>query len=185
MVRSRFIPAGAGNARHFDHDAYDRSVHPRRRGERVMPTGAGKTVCGSSPQARGTRGSPCRCPPPRRFIPAGAGNAMQAILPSVAIAVHPRRRGERQRARKNSYPGHGSSPQARGTHRSSTSLITRPRFIPAGAGNAACGSARAATVSVHPRRRGERACHGGAKRRDNGSSPQARGTLRHCPRDRG
>ena len=47
----------------------------------------------------------------------------------------------------------GSSPQARGTRRASAACGTGRRFIPAGAGNTA--ERGPASVSVHPRRRGE------------------------------
>ena len=73
----RFIPAGAGNAWRVCRRRGELAVHPRGSGER--PTEAVATLWqgGSSPRERGTRRA--RGPYPRRvrFIPAGAGNAME------------------------------------------------------------------------------------------------------------
>ena len=52
--RSRFIPAGAGNAPAPRAVAPPGPVHPRRRGERTMADAAVGAQFGSSPQARGT-----------------------------------------------------------------------------------------------------------------------------------
>ncbi len=70
----------------------------------------------------------------------------------------------------------GSSPRVRGTPRHHHRGDLRGRFIPAGAGNAACRSPPPSAPAVHPRGCGERraagegGCHGG------GSSPRVRGT---------
>ena len=185
----RFIPASAGNAT-VGHDTVAVAVHPRERGERVGARAAPCTtpvhprergeragsVCplschGSSPRARGTRqrsrlraargssprarGTPLsRCEPlPARFIPASAGNARPTA--AARPAVHPRERGERAAAACR-CSARGSSPRARGTQAASWSQVTAARFIPASAGNA---DTRPTTV-----------------RRDDGSSPRARGT---------
>ena len=70
-------------------------VHPRRRGERVRRSGGGAISPGSSPQARGTPRRLARRRLANRFIPAGAGNALNIILWYRRRTVHPRRRGER------------------------------------------------------------------------------------------
>ena len=49
---------------------------------------------GSSPQARGTRATSFPVDALYRFIPAGAGNTPFALTSAIAMAVHPRRRGE-------------------------------------------------------------------------------------------
>ena len=72
----RFIPAGAGNA-HRRHGARrSGSVHPRGCGERPATHGQAYQLSGSSPRVRGTRSGRCAAPRWRRFIPAGAGNAV-------------------------------------------------------------------------------------------------------------
>ena len=178
FLRIRFIPAGAGNTRAFCVPSASRSVHPRRRGEH---RGRNAWLCqhsGSSPQARGTRHTRARSQHIARFIPAGAGNTLAGRLHVVIKAVHPRRRGEHSNAR--APPGYtdGSSPQARGTLRSTSADYQRERFIPAGAGNTIALDHPNCPPSVHPRRRGEHAPRFRETRIRHGSSPQARGTRR-------
>ena len=114
-LRSRFIPAGAGNTSPRDLSHCSLTVHPRGRGEHLAPhAGIGKRT-GSSPRARGTlhrgsMGSGCD-----RFIPAGAGNTQGKTHAAESVPVHPRGRGEHNRA----VYYHG----------------IEIRFIPAGAGN--------------------------------------------------
>ena len=133
----RFIPAGAGNT--WDGLArYDATpVHPRRRGEHFLSDQIGSPGVGSSPQARGTHTACSSMPSIARFIPAGAGNTPPGRQPGGRGPVHPRRRGEHLLVDLAIDFDSGSSPQARGTHRSGLVLNLRPRFIPAGAGNTA------------------------------------------------
>ena len=131
----RFIPACAGNAPTYTAAPVGPTVHPRMRGERIVPPPSACPSCGSSPHARGT-------PPEemaertgygssphargtrhfqktgrriRRFIPACAGNAPFECAPANAAAVHPRMRGERVKRRFVFLAADGSSPHARGT----------------------------------------------------------------------
>jgi hypothetical protein len=111
---------------------------------------------GSSPQARGTRSHLLHPRRQRRFIPAGAGNAVYALPRHVTTAVHPRRRGERPARRPRDGRDAGSSPQARGTPADRQLAQHGLRFIPAGAGNAWSRRSGSGRGTVHPRRRGER-----------------------------
>ncbi len=111
----RFIPAGAGNGPRQKAHSSCRSVHPRRRGERLGINARGLRASGSSPQARGTGPEAGPSDDPHRFIPAGAGNGQGASLPWRGSSVHPRRRGERFSLRSAAFIISGSSPQARGT----------------------------------------------------------------------
>ncbi len=70
----------------------------------------------------------------------------------------------------------GSSPLARGTHRSAAQLVQGLRFIPAGAGNTLIGGMQNARTTVHPRWRGEHGDRMIYARWLAGSSPLARGT---------
>ena len=73
--RSRFSPAGAGNALIALSPKLTVPVQPRGCGERILIWIGRKSSCGSAPRVRGTqsslRGSSCTA----RFSPAGAGNA--------------------------------------------------------------------------------------------------------------
>ena len=101
-IRSRFIPARAGNtSRRSSLPSNGPSVHPRAGGEhserseaagsrlRFIPARAGNTTWGTR------RLIPCR------FIPARAGNTpKQAICPCAdSSTVHPRAGGEHARGR--------------------------------------------------------------------------------------
>ena len=88
-------------------------VHPRGRGERRVGEVHPWHRSGSSPRARGTRHRSGRINVRRRFIPAGAGNAV-AHRSRHRSAVHPRGRGERNDRRRR-CAARGSSPRARGT----------------------------------------------------------------------
>jgi len=135
------------------------------------------SVNGLSPQARGTgRAGHIRIDE-TRFIPAGAGNGCASVRARHCPSVHPRRRGERCSSSERSASTRGSSPQARGTDRDGVADQPEERFIPAGAGNGHARIVRVALMTVHPRRRGERAALASALASESGSSPQARGTV--------
>ncbi len=90
-----------------------------------------------------------------RFIPAGAGNTLQVLWRGAQPPVHPRWRGEHYLTTNSGTPTHGSSPLARGTLFYAVFRIDRKRFIPAGAGNTSRMMGLSASVTVHPRWRGE------------------------------
>ncbi len=95
VVTDRFIPAGAGNASFNNGVPDSNSVHPRGCGERAQGKSSTGTLPGSSPRVRGTR-SADRCRRRRRrFIPAGAGNAVHNAGDWCRDVVHPRGCGER------------------------------------------------------------------------------------------
>ena len=131
------------------------AVHPRVRGEHAANAEGARSVCGSSPRARGTLAaitSPVRgC----RFIPACAGNTATAWSPSTTTTVHPRVRGEHDRCAALGVPFFGSSPRARGTRRRRPPRPVGGRFIPACAGNTSRNRRISTCGAVHPRVRGE------------------------------
>ena len=151
-------------------------VHPRWRGERARPERPPKSSRGSSPLARGTLQPVPADGQQLRFIPAGAGNAYFALCSCRHSTVHPRWRGERDHVVELRHHGVGSSPLARGTLVQILASIDKPRFIPAGAGNArwTCNPCRSSPV--HPRWRGERQYGNEDRLNTHGSSPLARGT---------
>ena len=131
---------------------------------------------GSSPLARGThrrQSAPC---PPRRFIPARAGNTSASSSAPSPITVHPRSRGEHSRLSSTVPEVIGSSPLARGTLQMPGPPAGPLRFIPARAGNTTSTPPRRRSRSVHPRSRGEHRQGRVRYIRQGGSSPLARGT---------
>ncbi len=175
----RFIPAGAGNTECGVAVIEYGSVHPRGRGEHERSLTDALMRGGSSPRARGTLSRGAFLCPPRRFIPAGAGNTAMSSRSIPASTVHPRGRGEHAAicVAKGLRPG--SSPRARGTRAPAASRADRERFIPAGAGNTPAGTVGPGAGAVHPRGRGEHCLYGLARFREIGSSPRARGTQGH------
>ena len=155
----RFIPAGAGNAEAKGAEDSNSPVHPRGCGERASLITPSKTVAGSSPRVRGTRDCQCRPEYDERFIPAGAGNALNSSRPALPLPVHPRGCGERGNA---DFAAH-----------------VPIRFIPAGAGNASFLSGVVTFATVHPRGCGERAEYEPLDPESDGSSPRVRGTQPH------
>ena len=137
-VKTRFIPAGAGNRPWRAGTSCRGSVHPRWRGEQIVLSCGLWLACGSSPLARGTVLPKIQQWAGFRFIPAGAGNRRNYLFVGFSDS--------------------GSSPLARGT-------VTKPgrspreyRFIPAGAGNSSANTSGNSLASVHPRWRGEQPC---------------------------
>ena len=178
----RFIPACAGNAARGLNSRHRWTVHPRMRGERRKINRHSGVAAGSSPHARGTPGEYLLHFVRLRFIPACAGNATRRTSASCFRTVHPRMRGERNRARPIRKSRGGSSPHARGTRNIDTPRVTCSRFIPACAGNACVRAYGPNNTTVHPRMRGERKTSDLCKQHPDGSSPHARGTqaCRQC-----
>jgi len=95
-LRSRFIPARAGNTPTRRATPRSSAVHPRAGGEHFPSAGPVACMIGSSPRGRGTLSRRVGNPRQRRFIPARAGNT-RPIRPSRRRrAVHPRAGGEHQ-----------------------------------------------------------------------------------------
>ena len=131
----RFIPACAGNSARRSTTPSSRSVHPRVCGELTRTWSAACSGVGSSPRVRGTLGGPERTWPPRRFIPACAGNSPCTRPPRRRRAVHPRVCGELAPREPALSAVDGSSPRVRGTRFPTGGTDDRTRFIPACAGN--------------------------------------------------
>ena len=88
-------------------------------------------------------------------------------------------RGEHSSPRHITQCGCGSSPHARGTRESSGTTTASIRFIPACAGNTTEARHNRVQPAVHPRMRAEHSVSTIRSNSGRGSSPHARGTLRH------
>ena len=133
-------------------------------------------VGGSSPLARGTHRRGGVEAARDRFIPARAGNTIDAILQRAGATVHPRSRGEHESRNLSLTSPYGSSPLARGTQFQAQDVLEDLRFIPARAGNTSLAGATTPRHPVHPRSRGEHATSRDCTATITGSSPLARGT---------
>ncbi len=111
-----------------------------------------------------------------RFIPAHAGNTIQAAYAKSKTAVHPRACGEHGGLERRREFDFGSSPRMRGTRNSSRALQRSRRFIPAHAGNTCLICFVRFSSSVHPRACGEHPMALPAATERHGSSPRMRGT---------
>ena len=134
-VRSRLIPARAGNIINLLVSIFILPAHPRSRGEHAILSLDPIITAGSSPLARGTYPGLRQEVHGVRLIPARAGNICLPGLPASLGAAHPRSRGEHEGT--DEIPEHyrGSSPLARGTFRGWHYKVGLTRLIPARAGN--------------------------------------------------
>ena len=112
-----------------------------------------------------------------RFIPAHAGNSTTCSKNNCWTSVHPRACGEQ--CVRRFYGGFrcGSSPRMRGTVGRVVEHQTRPRFIPAHAGNRTQKLLGYMLRTVHPRACGEQSVDIKAPNTGTGSSPRMRGTV--------
>ena len=177
-VNDRFIPACAGNSRHPLSREGARPVHPRVCGEQYGAVAGKKMYAGSSPRVRGTAKRLIKIEFTNRFIPACAGNRIDARVTYAGRAVHPRVCGEQPLSGRASCRAPGSSPRVRGTGSIGLGGPFHSRFIPACAGNRPGDQRHDKHPAVHPRVCGEQfavvlyVCLYG------GSSPRVRGTAR-------
>ncbi len=174
----RFIPACAGNACGGGGGSRRPPVHPRVCGEREGVTPEMRPFDGSSPRVRGTLSLAFLDVAPDRFIPACAGNAVDARYTGRLATVHPRVCGERVITMSQRSDTNGSSPRVRGTLPPAAAARPPHRFIPACAGNAQSRRASRLGATVHPRVCGEREDQPPTVRMYAGSSPRVRGTPR-------
>ena len=176
VVGRRFIPACAGNRRSARRSAGRTAVHPRVCGEQTMFRCFSGHFIGSSPRVRGTARTCRRRLSNRRFIPACAGNRIVSRKRTKLRPVHPRVCGEQVAGLVCAHQCSGSSPRVRGTVPDRALPGLCHRFIPACAGNSACGSSGTGGPSVHPRVCGEQRAVAQRPHERAGSSPRVRGT---------
>ena len=155
--------------------------HPRSRGVYTGGTMRISSGRGSSPLARGLRGTAYHYPCRVGIIPARAGFTSRPSPRASRPRDHPRSRGVYARAGRGGGGGGGSSPLARGLHVLAGGAGCDNGIIPARAGFTRRPPGRPRHAPDHPRSRGvyPRPPRGPPSRR--GSSPLARGLLRRRP----
>ena len=178
-VRARIIPARAGFTRASPRGSRPGADHPRSRGVYACHTSRSRSPPGSSPLARGLHIECAVLDAHRGIIPARAGFTRCSRGTSSGRPDHPRSRGVYARRVSPSQPITGSSPLARGLHISPNFTTFGTRIIPARAGFTQLLSERMHHERDHPRSRGVYAGWMLGKSLRMGSSPLARGLLRH------
>ena len=134
---------------------------------------------GSSPLTRGKRKSYVLSHDVGRLIPAHAGKTLRGGRLRTAPAAHPRSRGENMNDTDVSPTVSGSSPLTRGKRCTGHVRGFRPRLIPAHAGKTLIMMSGLASMSAHPRSRGENLARPTPPGLSRGSSPLTRG--KHFP----
>ena len=171
----RSIPACAGETRGRSGKRSRRRVDPRVRGgdDRIRP----KIYAdgGRSPRARGRPKAGISPLGQVGSIPACAGETTTTCCISTSAKVDPRVRGGDSRLRVAPPAPRGRSPRARGRRRRTTASGTRPRSIPACAGETASSAPRQPGAGVDPRVRGGDRCCCWYRSWSAGRSPRARG----------
>ena len=174
-LASRLIPARAGKTSWRPERPPDGTAHPRSRGENSAGTAGYSSQPGSSPLARGKRGSSPGWRRTTGLIPARAGKTPTRALRPRSVKAHPRSRGENGWGWDRGQGEHGSSPLARGKLPVRNHASRIHGLIPARAGKTAWGRSSVHTDWAHPRSRGENATPRQETIRRCGSSPLARG----------
>ncbi len=129
------IPARAGSTPTFRLVGLLDWAHPRSRGEHASDAAVGDHAVGSSPLARGARGTLNVRLKICGLIPARAGSTPRRSLPEAMTRAHPRSRGEHSEEIDFATPEPGSSPLARGARMSLKSDRIAYGLIPARAGS--------------------------------------------------
>ena len=138
-------------------------------------------IDGSSPLARGLRGTGRRVSLAGRIIPARAGFTARLTGTSQRIGDHPRSRGVYRIFRFPMSRYFGSSPLARGLRGSHRPQRLARRIIPARAGFTYLDGIQEAQSLDHPRSRGVYISDEALREASGGSSPLARGLLTVSP----
>ena len=145
------------------------------RGEHRNAINVLRAAVGSSPHARGARGSHGFGWCVGGIIPACAGSTKAALHQSASGGDHPRMRGEHYVKPIHTTSPAGSSPHARGARAFELSYNPSGRIIPACAGSTWEGWSLKCGRSDHPRMRGEHPPSSWTMMVRMGSSPHARG----------
>ena len=173
------IPASAGSTGSTRCGSRSTWDHPRERGEHPAFIFCSIERDGSSPRARGARPRGLCGTGTGGIIPASAGSTAGRTRRTRQRRDHPRERGEHLRSSIVRSTSAGSSPRARGAPLPGRRSPQRTGIIPASAGGTSSPMSRPCPARDHPRERGE---HGGLPVPGLlrlGSSPRARGALRH------
>ena len=174
---NRIIPARAGFTTGPTSSTTSTADHPRSRGVYPGRPRSRRRVRGSSPLARGLRGTRVLCLRTGRIIPARAGFTGGLSRSCLCDWDHPRSRGVYRLPPEQTEIAGGSSPLARGLLAAYHAPVCVTGIIPARAGFTACPRSRRRSPADHPRSRGVYIRRRAVGPLVVGSSPLARGLL--------
>ena len=172
---ARIIPAYAGSTAISVWAVLTASDHPRIRGEHALRATETGPLLGSSPHTRGALRVLDGLAFEQGIIPAYAGSTTTKLPRECMRSDHPRIRGEHSASWLAAVPPFGSSPHTRGAPSLPRGISIRRRIIPAYAGSTGVVLLRVASLSDHPRIRGEHSVPLAPPRALPGSSPHTRG----------
>ena len=176
-VRTRIIPAHAGQTMPKMLSIDLCTDHPRACGANAQRDERAATVAGSSPRMRGKRWSRRpRCHSPR-IIPAHAGQTTPPDWKHWYRTDHPRACGANHRSPRRHPYSFGSSPRMRGKRCHILHGGWYMRIIPAHAGQTRSWRRRSQATSDHPRACGANSMTCATCFHGCGSSPRMRGKL--------
>ena len=175
-LKSRIIPAHAGNTPPRPTPPHTTWNHPRACGEHAYLLLLVLILMGSSPRMRGTHQCGEHYESQLGIIPAHAGNTLPTCRLLPIIRDHPRACGEHSSSVGADAPSPGSSPRMRGTPFGCLWKFSHPGIIPAHAGNTSRRTTSRLTSRDHPRACGEHQLPPIFHSQRQGSSPRMRGT---------
>ena len=149
--RRRIIPAHAGQTPLFPVRFAQIADHPRACGANRRALHARVHGRGSSPRMRGKHGASRHRSPPRRIIPAHAGQTCHVYLDLSPLPDHPRACGANSESLGVDDFLCGSSPRMRGKPERRGRRQRRHRIIPAHAGQTGLAAHGTTALSDHPR----------------------------------
>ena len=152
--RAGSIPAHAGEPLDHPVKAVVGAVYPRPRGGTLSETPSKRSRSGLSPPTRGNRRAHHAAYGVRRSIPAHAGEPPKVGILTNGAEVYPRPRGGTSWRSFSGRPAGGLSPPTRGNPSIVAHRSSRPRSIPAHAGEPLEFGYRVYRKRVYPRPRG-------------------------------
>ena len=145
------IPASAGQPMRSPGLGQVRPVYPRECGATLGALAVGINDGGLSPRVRGNLSRPPRRSFPDRSIPASAGQPVFHLAAPLATRVYPRECGATLPLGRWATGLDGLSPRVRGNRIRNKSQVTRPRSIPASAGQPPRSYSSTPCQTVYPR----------------------------------
>ena len=149
--RLRSIPAWAGEPPFARPKPSSARVYPRVGGGTKTWLAPGRSTRGLSPRGRGNRPASGRCVPPRRSIPAWAGEPLGAVQAVVYLGVYPRVGGGTGDEVSEPPLLDGLSPRGRGNQCWAAERPLPHRSIPAWAGEPGTADKCRGLYTVYPR----------------------------------